>query len=70
MIKKLLIISLLAIGLSACNKNSDFVGKPALKPVNTPTVVSEVRATVAYIAVINLSGDTIQSNPVPIVVSN
>ena len=70
MIKKLLVISVLAIGLSACSKNSDAVNNPTLKPGSTSTVSSEVLPTVAYISIINLSGDTIQSNPVSIIVSN
>ncbi|MES2266937.1 MAG: hypothetical protein V4520_09265 [Bacteroidota bacterium] len=68
MIKRLLIVLVLASGLSACNKASDFESSPA-KPVTVPIAI-ETPATVAYIAVINLAGDTIQSNPVPIVVQN
>jgi hypothetical protein len=65
MIKNLLLLAVLIICFASCKKQSNDENPP-IKPVATTPAIIESPVTVAYIAVVNASGDTIKSNMVRI----
>lgn len=60
-----MLFTLLVFCLISCKKSSNTENQP-VKPVSPQPVMVDEAATLAYIAVVNASGDTLRSYPVQI----